>query len=363
MTTFSVDITDFTHITEENFTEKEREASRFLESNANLNDEAISSNGQLYKFRDRQPHVKLNTGYSLPLIGLGTWKSEKGQVQAAVETAIRAGYRHIDCAYVYENEHEVGEALRNIFKEGIVERSDLFITSKLWNSSHNPRAVEAAVQRTLSDLGLSYLDLYLVHWPAVTGNVGPQLEPPYQVTWRAMETLVSAGLVRSIGVSNLSQKKLDKLLEECSIWPAVNQVEAHPYFRNSSLIQHCEILGIHVTAYSPLGSPDSASLMGRPATMQGPMQDTVVKQVAEKLGKTPAQVLVRWAVQRGTSVLPKSVHPDRLRANLDVLEWSISKEDFERLSSFSYQQRMVNGSFLLNPKGPYKTLEDLWDEE
>jgi len=202
-----------------------------------------------------------------------------------------------------------------------------------------------------------------VHWPAVTGNVGPQLEPPYLTTWKAMEVLVSAGLVRSIGVSNLSQKKLGKLLEECSICPAVNQVEAHPYFRNINLIQHCEILGIHVTAYSPLGSPDSANLMGRPASIAGPMQDPVVKEVAEKLGKTPAQVLIRWALQRGTSVLPKSVHPDRLRANLDVLEWSIPKEDFERLSSFPHQQRMVNGKFLLNPKGPYTTFEDLWDEK
>ncbi|KAG1659176.1 hypothetical protein FOA52_007557 [Chlamydomonas sp. UWO 241] len=307
------------------------------------------------------PTAKLSSGHSMPLIGLGTWKSARGEVKAAVEAAIRMGYRHIDCAEVYQNEHEVGEALSVIFSEGVVTRAELFITSKLWNSDHAPERVEAAARHSLKALQLDYLDLYLIHWPS-SGWPLPSVTPPYASTWASMEALVGAGLVRSIGVSNLSARKMGELLKVCTIPPTVNQVEAHLYWRNAALLAFCTRHSVHVTAYSPLGSPDSAGIMGRDKTAVGPMRDKVVVGVAERLGRSTAQVLLRWALQRGTSVLPKSVHPERLASNLDVLSWSLPDDNFEALSSLETQTRMVPGTFLLHPHGPYLTLEELWDE-
>mmetsp|Transcript_21207 Transcript_21207/g.63526 ORF Transcript_21207/g.63526 Transcript_21207/m.63526 type:complete len:522 (-) Transcript_21207:302-1867(-) len=308
------------------------------------------------------PVAKLNSGYSMPLVGLGTWKSERGEVKSAVEAAIRMGYRHIDCASVYQNEGEVGEALDVIQKEGIVPRDDLFITSKLWNTEHLPSRVIEACRRSLKALQLDYLDLYLVHWPA-SGPPEPGLVHKYTATWSAMEELVSSGLVRSIGVSNLSVVKLDALFQECAIRPAVNQVEAHPYWRNDHLRAFCAARDVHMTAYSPLGSPDSAAMLGRSADLKGPMHDPVVTAVAERVGRSPAQVLLRWGVQRGTSVLPKSVHEERLASNLDIVGWELPEDCFHELSCLPTQMRMVPGTFLLQPNGPYRTLGELWDEE
>lgn len=303
--------------------------------------------------------VKLSNGASMPLLGLGTWKSAPGEVRAAVESAIRCGYRHIDCAAVYANEHEVGEALTAVLQDGTVERKDLWITSKLWNTDHASKSVEKACKRSLRNLNIDSVDLYLIHWP-VTGNIGDTVDPPIRETWQAMEGLVRAGLARNIGVSNFSSKKLEDILSYAEISPVVNQVECHPYFRNDSLIAWCNHHAIHVTAYSPLGSPDSASMFSRQS--QKLMEDPMVCAVAAANGKSPAQVLVRWALQRGTSVLPKSSNPQRIQANADVWDWELSTEDFQAISSLAYQQRMVDGSFWIDPRGPYKTLQDLWDE-
>lgn len=234
--------------------------------------------------------------------------------------AVRAGYRHIDCASIYQNEHEVGQALAEVLSEGVVSRQQLFITSKLWNTDHAPDRVAAACRKTLADLRLSYLDLYLIHWP-VTPTPGPELVPDIGTTWVAMEALVREGLVRSIGVSNFSATKLQRLLlcPARVVAPAVNQVEVHPYFRNDALIAWCRGHGIHVTAYSPLGSPDSGAIFKRKFS-PSLMQDPVVVDVASKMEKSPAQVLVRWALQHGTSVLPKSSNPQRIKANLQVSE-------------------------------------------
>jgi len=309
----------------------------------------------------RMPLATLSPGgYKMPLIGLGTWKAEKGQVRDAVYSALKSGYRHIDCASVYQNEDEVGDAIHHVTSRNLVDRRDLFICSKVWNTDHSAPRVRQACLSSLKALKVDYLDLYLIHWP-VTGNVGDAVSPSIRETWEAMESLVRDGLVRSIGVSNFSSRKLQDIMSYASIKPSVCQVEVHPYHRNDALISWCREHDIHVTAFSPLGSPDSESIFPRkvPAVL---MKDPRVQRVAERTGKNVGQVLIRWALQHGTSVIPKSTNASRIAGNLDVLDWELSSSDYSLLSGMAFQMRMVNGGMWLNPKGPYKTMEDLWDE-
>ncbi|KAG1660737.1 hypothetical protein FOA52_010611 [Chlamydomonas sp. UWO 241] len=204
------------------------------------------------------PSVKLSSGHSIPVMGLGTWKAEPGEVKAAVETAIRMGYRHVDCAKDYGNEHEVGEALATIFSEGVVKREELFITSKLWNTDHGDAV--AGAKESLKKLQLDYMDLYLIHWPASGWPHPPDATSSYiSTTWASMESLAHAGLARSIGVSNLSVAKMGELLKACTIKPSVNQVESHPYWRNNAVRSFCNDNGVHMTAYASLGTPRDGS--------------------------------------------------------------------------------------------------------
>mmetsp|Transcript_43697 Transcript_43697/g.103152 ORF Transcript_43697/g.103152 Transcript_43697/m.103152 type:complete len:313 (+) Transcript_43697:63-1001(+) len=307
--------------------------------------------------------VALNNGLTMPLVGLGTWKSKKGEVHNAVKAAIEVGYRHIDCAHIYQNEDEVGQALREAFEAGTVKREDLWVTSKLWNNSKmSNEMVEEGCRATLKNLGLEYLDLYLVHWPVVTqtNGEGAELKPSLAENWAAMELLVEKGLVKSIGVSNYSAKKLQSLKATAKIFPAVNQVELHPLWRQDGLLKACAEMGTHVTAYSPLGSPDSADQFkhnGRKV-----LDVPELKAIGDKYGKTAAQVALRWGVQRGTSIAPKSVTPSRIAENFDVQSWTLTDEEMAQLSALEPQERMLSGLFWCTEKGPYKTLTDLWDE-
>lgn len=282
----------------------------------------------------------------MPILGLGTWKSAPNEAGEAVAYALTEGeYRHIDCAAAYGNEREIGASLTKVFGDGKVRREDVFITSKLENTAHARSAVRPACEATLRDLGLEYLDLYLVHWGmAMSGghwkidtNGVLALEPvPYRETWEAMEELVDAGLVKAIGVANLSVAQLIDLLSYARIKPAMNQIELHPYFQQSRRVEFCQYRDIAVTAYSPLGRPGAPEM---PGTL---VEDDVIIQIARSHKKTPAQVLLRWGTQRSTVVIPKSVHPGRIRENIDIFDFELSKEDMDAIAALERGTRLVD---------------------
>jgi len=290
-----------------------------------------------------QTSLWLRTGKKMPQIGLGTWLSKPGQVERAVQVAIDCGYRHLDCAHVYGNEAEVGIGLTRKIKEGVVRREDMFITSKLWNTEHEPQHVEQACRITLESLNLEYLDLYLIHWP-IGFKSGAGLFPKddegnmiygytkLEDTWAAMEGLVRKGLVRHIGLSNFNIHQIDRILKVSKVAPSVVQVECHPYLTQNELIAFCKANNIVVTAYSPLGSPT------RPwAKPDDPyiLNDEKLKDIAKEYGRTTAQILIRFQVDRGTVVIPKSVTPERIAANIDVFEFKLKDEHIRYIESFN----------------------------
>ncbi|KAI9204529.1 NADP-dependent oxidoreductase domain-containing protein [Polychytrium aggregatum] len=277
-----------------------------------------------------QRTFKLANGHAIPAIGLGTWQSKPNEVFEAVKTAIQVGYRHIDGAAIYGNEKEVGDAIA----QAGAARESLFVTSKLWNDSHHPQKVHQALDKTLSDLKLSYLDLYLVHWPLPflvdesgkpvrnkeSGAIELDTSFTFQDTWRELERAVEEGKVRSIGVSNFNVRRLKELLAFARIKPVVNQVELHPYLPQNELFEFAKANDILLTAYSPLGSGGSPNIL----------EDEVIAQVAKKHGKTSAQTLISWAAQRGTSVIPKSVNPERIKANFE--DFILDEADIEAIN-------------------------------
>jgi len=310
----------------------------------------------------KQEYATLPGGAKLPLVGLGTWKSKPNQVEQSVEHALKVGYRHIDCADAYGNHEEVGKAFAKVFSDSKgPKREDVWITTKLNNPDHEPSKVKDCVKRYLKELQLEYLDCVLIHWPYQAGCKGKELKPSYKSTWQALEACVDDKLVKHIGVSNISVKKFQDLLTYNKHPVVINQVEIHPYWRNDKLVEFAKSKGLHLSAYSPLGSPDSAEDMDN-VDKQKPMDDPVVKDLAKKYNKNPGQILIRWGIQHGTSVLPKSVTPERIEGNLQVFDFELSDEDMQKLH-FSKQGRFLRGTLAIDPEGPYTSPEELWDGE
>lgn len=307
----------------------------------------------------------------MPALGLGTWKSSPGEVGRAVQEAVRAGYRHIDCAPIYGNEAEIGSALRQLFRDGEVRREELWITSKLWNNAHREQDVVPALERSLGDLQLDYLDLFLIHWPVVfrpsvqTMPSGPDDflsldEVPTGETWLGMERAVQAGKSRHIGLSNFSRHKIERLLPHTSVRPAMNQVEMHPYLQQNDLLHYCRDQNIHLTAYSPLGSRDRIKQMKKddePNLMEVPP----IVEIARQHECTPAQILLAWHLMRGCAVIPKSTNPQRIRENLDAARVKLSDAELEAIADLDKHYRFVDGSFWAQEGSPY-TMAGLWDE-
>jgi diketogulonate reductase-like aldo/keto reductase len=304
------------------------------------------------------PSLRLSTGSQLPAIGLGMWKVDGPAAPALVEEAARAGWRHFDCASDYGNEAEVGAGLEKVLQSGAIRRDDLWITSKLWNTNHAPEHVRAACERSLSDLRLDYLDLYLIHFPIALEYVPPekrypagwfhdpnaarpQMKParvPISETWQAMEQLVHAGLAKNIGVSNFNVGLLRDMLAYATLPPAVLQVEMHPYLTQEKLVRFCHDQGILVTAFSPLGAPSYVSI-GMATESDSVLNEPAVRDAAARHNKTPAQIVLRWAVQRGTAAIPKTTRPERLRENLSIFDFELSSAEISAITSLNRSRR------------------------
>ena len=313
--------------------------------------------------------IAFANGDQMPLLGLGTWKADPGQVYAAVREAIRLGYRHIDCASIYGNEPEIGNAIAEAIAAGEVTRAQLWITSKLWSNAHGRDSVEPALRRTLHDLQLDSLDLYLIHWPVPlqpgvafpsgVQDLRPPAEVPLRATWEGMEAAVAAGLCRHIGVSNFSITKLADLLAHGRIRPEMNQVELHPLLQQPELLAFCAAEGVHLTAYSPLGSLDRPSFT-KAADAPVPLEHPAILAIAAEHGCTAAQVLLAWHVQRGIATIPKSVTPARLAENLAAADLTLTPADLERIAGLDQNRRLLDGGFWVFEGGPW-TIASIWD--
>lgn len=264
------------------------------------------------------PNVTLNDGNVMPQLGLGVWKANDGdEVESAVRTAIETGYRLIDTAMVYQNERGVGAAIA----DSSIDRSELFITTKLWNSDQGATKVRPALEASLDRLGLNYIDLYLIHWPTPARGL-------YVETWQELIKLQAEGMIKSIGVSNFQIEHLEELKKHTSVVPAVNQVELHPYFQQRELREYCKSNGIHVESWSPIGG-----------SIGNLLDDKRLIPVADSVDKSPAQIVIRWHLQNDLIVIPKSTNQGRIKENFNVFDFELNDEQMREIDSFNIGQR------------------------
>ncbi|CAK9795127.1 Aldo-keto reductase family 1 member B10 [Anthophora plagiata] len=283
--------------------------------------------------------LTLNNGEKIPVLGLGTWQSndDPSTVEQAVRDAVDAGYRHFDCAFAYDNEKEIGKALRDKIAEGVVKREDLFITTKLWNTDHARENVVPACKRSVENFGLGYVDLYLIHWPISYTKNAKGLWPvdekgnplygneDYLDTWRGMEECVKLGLTKSIGLSNFNSQQIDRILSAATIKPVMNQIECHPNLNQKKLRDFCAKRDIAVTAYSPFGSPRRSWAKSTDPNVTIDAPEIVA--IAKKYGKTSPQVVLRYLIDIGTIPIPKSSSKDRIKQNIDVFDFKLTPEE------------------------------------
>jgi D-xylose reductase len=309
-------------------------------------------------YHEAMETIDLKWGARLPKVGFGFWKVEKDRTAEVCRTAIEVGYRHLDCACDYGNETEVGQGIAQAVSDDVCNREDLWVTSKLWNTYHAPEHVQAACEKSLDDLGLEYLDLYLMHFPIAQRFVpfeksyppgwffdpnapNPTIEEarvPVSDTWQAMEELAKSGLVRNIGICNFGTSQLRDLLSYAKIRPSVLQVETHPYLTQEKLLRFCDQERIAYTAFSPLGAQSYFSL-GMADPSEAVMEHAAVRDVATASGRTPAQVLLRWGVQRGTAVIPKTASRERMEENINVFDFELTDAQMNAISSLDLQRR------------------------
>jgi len=321
----------------------------------------------------RVPKRKLYTGALMPAIGLGTFGSDHvsaDEVAEAVKGTASVGYRHFDCASVYGNEDRIGVALREIIKGG-VKREELWVTSKLWNDKHGEDAVIASCKKSLADLQLDYLDMYLVHWPfpnyhpphcdvtSRSPEAKPYIHENFMKTWRQMEKLVDMGLVRHIGTSNMTIPKVRLMLRDARIKPAANEMELHPHFQQPELFDFVRSNGMEPIGYCPIGSP------ARPERDRTPedtvdIEDPVLVKIAKRLGVHPAVVCVKWAVQRGQTPIPFSTKRRNYLSNLKgVMSEPLRDDEMKEIAGIDKNCRLIKGQVFLWKEG--QTWEDLWD--
>ena len=318
------------------------------------------------------------TGQTMPAVGLGLWKLETNEVAEAVYNAIKNGYRHLDSAADYGNEQQVGEGIARALKDGLCSREDLWITSKLWNTFHRKEYVQQACEKSLSDLGLDYFDLYLIHFPIALQYVdindryppewifnpqddNPTMEldsVPLSETWAAMESLVENQLARQIGVCNYSAVLLHDLMSYARIKPAMLQIESHPYLTQDALIRTARSYNIAVTAFSPLGALSYVSL-DMASKGDSVLTETVVIKAAERASVTPAQVVLRWGLQRGTAVIPKTSQPERLVEDLSLSGFNLTDKEMDAISALNENRRFNDpGKFC---EGAFGTFHSIYD--
>jgi D-xylose reductase len=318
------------------------------------------------------------TGQTMPAVGLGLWKLELNEVAEAVYNAIKNGYRHLDSAADYGNEQQVGEGIARALKDGLCSREDLWITSKLWNTFHRKEYVQQACEKSLSDLGLDYFDLYLIHFPIALQYVdindryppewifnpqddNPTMEldsVPLSETWAAMESLVENQLARQIGVCNYSAVLLHDLMSYARIKPAMLQIESHPYLTQDALIRTARSYNIAVTAFSPLGALSYVSL-DMASKGDSVLTETVVIKAAERASVTPAQVVLRWGLQRGTAVIPKTSKSERLVENLSLSGFNLTDEEMDAISGLNQNRRFNDpGKFCESAFGTFHSIYD-----
>ncbi|WP_436887797.1 aldo/keto reductase [Mammaliicoccus sciuri] len=268
-----------------------------------------------------QKIIEFYNGNSIPALGLGTFRVENNdECREAVKHAIISGYRHIDTAQTYHNEEKVGQGIKEGLEAAGLNREDLFITTKLWMTDHGRENVQSAYEASLKRLGLDYVDLYLIHWPGQDKDLITE-------TWKAMENLYNEGKIKNIGVSNFHVHHLEELLQEASIKPVINQIECHPYLTQKELRAYLEAQKIVAQSWSPL--------------MNGQiLEDEVVKEIANELGKTPAQVIIRWNIDENIVVIPKSVTPSRIEENLNVFDFELSEDQLSRLNALNKDERI-----------------------